>query len=108
VEIVDSTLPDEVLAGQEISVQARVQTGRLTADDLAVELYLGRLNADGEIVDAVSVPMEPVQSAGIWHLYKAEITPRTGSGMHGFTARVLCRNRDLSSTFVPGIITWSS
>ena len=107
-EIVDSTLPDELLAGQDICVQARVQPGKLTTDDLAVELYLGRLNADGEIVDAISAPMEPVRQAGIWHLYQATITPKTGSGMHGFTARVLCRHRDLSSPFVPGIIAWSS
>jgi glycogen phosphorylase len=108
VEIVDSTLPDEVLSGQEICVQARVQPGKLTTDDLAVELYLGRLNADGEIVDAISVPMEPLRGAGTWHLYQAAVTPKTGSGMHGFTARVLCRHQDLSSAFVPGIVAWSS
>jgi starch phosphorylase len=108
VEILDSTLPDEVLAGQEINVQARVLPGKLTPDDLAVELYLGRLNADGEIVEAISVPMEPVRAVGAWHLYKAAVTPKTGSGMHGFTARVLCRHQDLSTPFVPGIIAWSS
>ena len=106
-EIVDSTLPDELLAGQDICVQARVQPGKLTPDDLAVELYLGRLNADGEIVDAISAPMEPVRKGGTWHLYQATVTPKTGSGMHGFTARVLCRHRDLNSPFVPGIVAWS-
>jgi glycogen phosphorylase len=108
VEILGSTLPDEVLAGQDICVQARVLPGKLTPDDLAVELYLGRLNADGEIIEAISVPMEPVQRDGLWHLYRATVTPRTGSGMHGFTARVLCRHQDLSTPLVPGIIAWSS
>ncbi|SRR6266536_1588254 len=107
-EMVDSALPHELLAGQEICVQARLHPGKLTTDDLAVELYLGRLNADGEIVDAISAPMEPVRKGGTWHQYQATITPKTGSGMHGFTARVLCRHRDLSSPFVPGIIAWSS
>ncbi len=108
VEILGSTLPDEVLAGQDICVQARVLPGKLTPDDLAVELYLGRLNADGEIIEAISVPMEPVRRDGVWHLYRATVTPRTGSGMHGFTARVLCRHQDLSTPLVPGIIAWSS
>jgi len=107
-EIVGSTLPDELLSGQDICVQARVQPGKLTTDDLAVELYLGRLNADGEIVDAISVPMEPLRRVGTWDLYQATVTPKTGSGMHGFTARALCRHQDLSSPFVPGIIAWSS
>ena len=106
-EIVDSKIPDELLAGQDISVQARVHLGKLTPDDLAVELYLGRLNADGEIVHAISAPMEPVRKGGTWHLYEATITPKTGSGMHGYTARALCRHRDLNSQFVPGIIAWS-
>jgi starch phosphorylase len=106
-EIVDSTLPEELLAGHEITVHARVHPGKLTPDDLAVELYLGRLNADGEITEAVTAPMEPVRQDGPWHLYQATITPQTGSGMHGFTARALCRHRDLGSPFLPGIITWS-
>jgi starch phosphorylase len=107
-EIVDSTLPDELLAGHEMSVHARVNPGKLTPEDLAVELYLGRLNADGEITEAVTAPMEPVRQDGPWHFYQATITPKTGSGMHGFTARALCRHRDLGSPFLPGIITWST
>ena len=60
VEIVDSKLPEDLLAGQDICVKARVHAGKLTTDDLAAELYLGRLNADGKIVDAISAPM------GVW------------------------------------------
>jgi starch phosphorylase len=97
---------DDVLSGQEVRIQARVQPGDLTPDDIAVELYLGRLNADGEIVDAISAPMEPVSKSDSWHLYQAALTPRTGSGMHGFTARVLCRHPNLSPPVIPGIITW--
>jgi glycogen phosphorylase len=106
-EIVDSALPDELLADQEIRVEARIQPGKLTTDDLAVEVYLGRLNADGEIVQAISAPMKPVRKYGAWQHYQATIAPKTGSGMHGFTARVLCRHRDLNSSFIPGIIAWS-
>jgi starch phosphorylase len=107
-EIVDAALPDELLADQEICVEARVQAGKLTADDLRVEVYLGRLNADGDIVQAISAPMEPVRKSGTWHHFKATVTPKTGSGMHGFTARILCRHRDLNSSFIPGIIAWSN
>jgi hypothetical protein len=52
--------------------------------------------------------MELVRKSGAWHLYQAEITPGTESGLHGCTARVLCRYRDLQNPFVPGLITWAS
>ena len=107
-EIVETALPNELLADQEICVEARVQAGKLTTDDLAVEVYLGRLNADGEIVEAISAPMKPVRKHGAWHYYQAAITPKTGSGMHGFTARVFFRHRDLNLSFIPGIIAWSN
>jgi len=107
-EIVDSMPPDDLLSGQEIRVQARVQAGGLSPDDIAVELYFGRLDADGEIVDAISTLMEPVSKDRSWHLYETALTPRTGSGMHGFTARVLCRHPNLTPPFIPGIITWSA
>jgi glycogen phosphorylase len=107
-EMADLALPDELLAGEKICVRARVNPGKLTADDLMVELYLGRLNADGEIVDAISAPMEPVAKNGIWHEYQATISLKMGSGMHGLTARALCRHPDLSSRFIPGIIAWSN
>jgi starch phosphorylase len=108
VEIVDSRISHELLSGEEICVQARVQPGNLTPDDIEVELYFGRLNADREIVDAISAPMEHVGESSSWHLYQATLIPRTGSGMHGLTARVLCRHRDLNSPFVPDIISWSA
>jgi glycogen phosphorylase len=107
-EMADLALPDELLAGEKVCVRAHVNPGKLTADDLMVELYLGRLNADGEIVDAISAPMEPVAKNGIWHEYQATISLKMGSGMHGLTARALCRHPDLSSRFIPGIIAWSN
>jgi starch phosphorylase len=107
IELLDSTLPDEIPVGENVRVQARVQAGALSPEDLAVELYLGRLNADGDIADAQSMPMEPVRKSGGWHIYQATVTPGTGSGLHGFTARVLPRHRDLSPAMVPGLIAWA-
>ncbi len=107
-ELVDHTLPDEIPTGDKVRIEARVQAGSLTPDDLSVELYLGKLNADGEIVEAVATQMEPVRKSGGWHIYQAEVTPGAGSGLHGYTARILCRHPDLQTPLVPGLITWAS
>lgn len=107
-EFVERTLPDEIPAGEKIRVEVRVQTGSVPTDQLSIEVCTGRLDADGDISDAISSPMEFVSKSGNWHLYQAEVTPGTESGLHGCTARVLCRHRDLQSPFVPGLITWAS
>ncbi len=82
--------------------------GALTPDDVAVELYHGRLNADGEIVDAVATAMEP-DGAGDAGAYTYEASPVScsDSGLHGFTVRVLPYHPDLPVSLVPGLITWA-
>ncbi len=107
VAIVDSTLPLEVSVGDKLRCRARVDTGSLSPEDLAVELYMGRLNADGEIVEAAAVEMKPLGRDGSVYMYEAEATASTGSGKHGYTARVLPRHPDLRTRFVPGLIVWA-
>ena len=45
----------------KVPVRVRVQLGGLNVNDVAVELYLGRLNTAREIVDAAAVPMENLE-----------------------------------------------
>ena len=53
--------------GSDFRVQARVRLGAIRPDDVAVELYLGRVGADDEMTDAVALPMQPVGGRdGVW------------------------------------------
>jgi starch phosphorylase len=108
VEVLDSRLPAEVQVGESVDFHARVQSGPLTCDDLRVELYAGRLNADGDIVEPVVTEMKPGARNKDGYLYEIAAVPCCGSGRHGYTARVLPRHPDLKKRFVPGLITWAS
>ena len=94
--------------GAKIRARARIELGALTADDVAVELYWGRLSAAGEIIDAASTPMQPAgRDQRGKHLFEAAV-PCARSGLHGCTIRVLPRHPDLATPFLPGLITWAN
>jgi starch phosphorylase len=61
IEALDAHPPAEIQMGEGIRFQARVRSGSLTQEDLRVELYAGRLNADGEIVEPVITEMKPAR-----------------------------------------------
>jgi glycogen phosphorylase len=99
----DTTLP----VGTQLQVKASVQLGSLSPEDVAVELYLGRLNPAGDIVNADFTPMKAMKSDGHGKLLLEAATPCSHSGMHGFTVRVRPYHPDLAVPFLPGLIGWA-
>jgi len=98
----------DVQVGDEFCIQAEVCLGALTPDEVAVELYLGHVDSTGEIVDASSTPMQPAAPKGEGvYLYQAAAATRRGSGLYGYTLRVLPRHPDLTTSFLPGFIVWA-
>ena len=108
IEMLKADLPAEIPVGAQARFQARVRSGPLTPEDLRVELYTGRLDADGEIMEPTISEMKPVNIKGDFILYEGEASPFKGSGRHGYTARVLPRHPYLRNPFVPGFIKWAS
>jgi len=108
VEVVPNGTPDELRVGERLTVQARVQLGSLTPEDVVVELYTGRIDSHGALRGALATPMQPrkSQGSGSW-LYIAEGVTCQHSGRHGFTVRVLPNHPDASTPFLPGLITWA-
>ncbi len=108
ITMLDSELPAEIQMGEGVRFRALVQPGLLAPEDLRVELYAGRLDADGEIVEPVVTEMKAASREKGGYLYEAQAIPCCGSGRHGYTARVLPRHADLKNPFVPGLITWAN
>jgi starch phosphorylase len=107
VEAVESEPLRELDIRGQVLVRARIHLGTLGADDVSVELYLGRVDVNGEIVQAEAMPMLPRERDGQGNQrFEASIVPRT-SGLHGFTVRVLAHHPDLVTRFVPGLIHWA-
>jgi len=98
---------DELPVGADLEVRASVELGKLSPDDVSVELYEGTLDSDQEISDGHSIPMEFVsQKRGI-SLFVGR-TRSQHSGVRGFTLRVLPRNEDLPNPFEPKLIVWGA
>jgi starch phosphorylase len=73
-----------------------------------VELYLGALDASGEIVRPATFPMRHTESLPDGeHLFEAGGVPCCCSGLQGYTVRVLPQHPDLATRFVPGLISWA-
>jgi starch phosphorylase len=104
---VKADAPQELKVGDTLTVRAWLDLGQLTPDDVAVELYQGQLDADGEILWPNSIAMTPSdQVQGTQHEFVGEIHFRT-SGRHGYTMRILPRHPDLGDPYRQGLILWA-
>jgi starch phosphorylase len=98
----------DIQVGGEIPIQAEVFLGALTPDEVTVELYLGHVDSAGEIVDAASTPMQSIKQKGEGtYLYQASAATCRGSGLYGYTLRVIPRHPALTTPFLPGLILWA-
>ncbi|MBR8838930.1 MAG: alpha-glucan family phosphorylase [Stigonema ocellatum SAG 48.90 = DSM 106950] len=104
---IDVSSQADIEVNQTISVTANVDLATLTNNDVQVELYQGAIDANGDIVNGVSVVMnyqgEDPQGLSI---YTAAIVYNT-SGLQGLSLRVLPKNKYLSSPYEPRCIVWA-
>ncbi|MDX1934282.1 MAG: alpha-glucan family phosphorylase [Capsulimonadales bacterium] len=98
---------EHLRAGDRVPVHARVHLGAsLNPEDVAVQLYTGRIDADRNLNAATAVPMTLDNSVGGGvHLYSGFL-PSEISGQHGFTVRVLPANADAVLPQELPLITW--
>ncbi len=108
IESVEIPPCETVRVGDDMRVRAWVSLGNLTAEDVAVQIYHGPVDAHGNIVGGETVPMVASEEhAGKPSLFSGAIR-YFKSGRHGFTVRVLPHHDDISSPFETGLIHWAS
>jgi starch phosphorylase len=108
VEAVSGLANRHMYVGEDLTIEARIRLGEIEPDEVAVELYFGSLNASGEIVSGVAIPMQHVAKPqpGI-SVFRAERVRSRKSGRHGYTVRVLPYHPDEARTLIPGLIRWA-
>src|ERR1017187_3715732 len=98
----------EICLGEQILVAARVALNDLTAEEVAVRVVSGSIDASGEITNPGTIAMRHAGKDGSGgDLFQAVLKPSTKTGLHGYSIRVIPRHPDLISPFVPGLITWA-
>lgn len=107
IESIETEIPDTVRVGDQMHVKALVDIGRLSAEDISVQIYHGSIDTHGNIVEGRIEEMKIAEKneKGI-SVFKGSIN-YSRSGRHGFTVRVLPRNTDLSSSFETGLVQWA-
>ena len=108
---VDSLKNDvsEIRLGDHVLVSARVALNGLTAEDVAIQVVSGSVDAAGEITNPVTIAMQPSgRDDSSSELFQAVLKPSAKTGLHGYSIRVLPKHPDLISSFLPGLITWTA
>jgi starch phosphorylase len=108
VETIHRVSSTSIAVGDRIAVCARVRLGAIAPEDVAVQLYLGRVDAEGDLTGAAAIPMLLADSApGGLHTFQAADVPCSTSGRHGYTVRVLPHHPDEPRAYLPGLISWA-
>jgi starch phosphorylase len=95
-----------IYVGEEFPVEAEIDLGELTPDDVEVQLYFGPVEKQDNPEFNSTVVMKPdVTKNGIIN-YKGNIVTKN-SGQQGFTIRIVPRNNLLINPFEVGIVYWA-
>jgi starch phosphorylase len=90
-----------------LHLRADIHLGRLTPEDVIVELYSGKVDENGELVEGHAIPMHPQGQPSDGVVTYTVETAMARSGLHGVTVRVRPSHPDLPVSFVPGLICWA-
>lgn len=102
----DNRESHELVAGDWLSVRAKVFLGSLIPDDVLVEAYYGTVLSPDEIGEVEQTPLKMLEDYGSgWFLFGGDIPCRL-SGRQGYMIRILPRHKDLVSPFISGLILW--
>ena len=100
----------ELEVGAEITVNAQIRLGRLTPNDVSVQIFHGTVDSAGRIETPQISEMRFVEGS----LDENKVASFTGlipcrtSGKHGFSLRILPRHKDLVEPYEQGMILWES
>ena len=97
-----------IYVGEEFPVEAEINLGELTSDDVEVQLYFGPMEKQDNPESNSTVVMSPSDSKMTNGLiiYKGDIV--TGhSGQQGFTIRIVPKNPMLTNPFDVGVVYWA-
>ena len=109
VQILDVNLTGgpEVSVGSALPVRTRVSLNGLHAEELAVQVYVGRVGSDGAVDGGVTFEAKPVgpEDEGT-HWFESTV-PLRQSGRMGIAVRVVPRHPNLTDTVEHGLVRWS-
>jgi starch phosphorylase len=107
IESVETRSNGEVSVGSEVKSRAKVCLGSLSPEEVSVELYSGKLDAEDNITGGIANLMRAIDREGDMHVFETSFGPCAESGRHGYTVRVKPFHRESNTEFVQGCLTWA-
>lgn len=107
VEKVEAQTLAEVHVNSDVVVQAWVDLGALSPEDVLVQLYYGPVNPAGDIQQGHVAPMQLKEKRDSVYVYEGTLCFRA-SGLHGYTLRILPHHPDMTTPFDAGLVYWFS
>ncbi|HEX2050215.1 MAG TPA: alpha-glucan family phosphorylase [Actinomycetota bacterium] len=103
-DVEGDVVPSEL--GEDRRVAATVRLGRLTPDDVCVQLVHGSVGANGELVEHALAELRPGPWADGVCTYSGTFTA-AAAGLYGYTVRIVPAHRDLITRMDLGLVTWA-
>ncbi len=103
-----TTLTSEVRVGDSLKVSVDVYLGDVSPKHIAVQLYEGELDSDGNIGRGRTHTMQQIGTGKKkgWFQYSADFNAET-TGRHGYTVRIIPAHPEIQKTLRLGLITWA-
>ena len=86
-------------------MNCHVHLGTIDPSEVTVQVYTGRIDAEGELENPQTVDMKTSGEDAEGHIYKVKVKCRQ-AGRQGFAVRVLPKNDDLVHPYLPELIRW--
>jgi starch phosphorylase len=96
----------DLYVGNQLQVQAQIHLGELKPTEVAVQLFYGPLDAEGQIVEGRALPTLIAQSKGEGRYVFAGAISCRSSGRHGYALRIVPYHEDLGNPFEMGLVLW--
>jgi starch phosphorylase len=98
--------PEDLKVGENLEVKATVLLGDLSPNEVMVQLHRGPLDQHGNIVEGITLNMEPCEARDRSTIVCSAGAPLRHSGRQGFTIRVVPRHEDLEDSIDLPLVVW--
>ncbi len=107
IEGVRAEIPEEIVVGHEVPVEAYVRLGAIDPSQVSVEIYYGPLDARGLIIKGTSIALKCEGPEGDQHRYRYKgVLPCEYSGQCGYALRVVPHHPELVARYHVGLLRW--
>ena len=104
---VDAEFPRLLKVGMQVPLRAAVALGELAPEDVRVEIYAGRLNAQREFSQTEVYPLELAGPNGDGTYHFVGTFTCAAAGSYGYTLRVVPSHSDLQNPLEMGLVHWA-